>query len=143
MRIEEMLSLKIENVHLEEEYPYVIGGLKTTAGKNRTIVLNNKILPIIKDYYEQNKNNKYLITNSNGEKYTYGMYRNNIWDKVMEELNMNFTCHCTRHSCISLLHRAGADPLNIKRIVGHSNGNITEHYIHSTLKELSETINLI
>lgn len=142
-RIEEMLSFKIENVHLEDEYPYIIGGIKTASGRNRTIVLNKKILPIVKEFYEQNKNNTYLITNSNGQKYTYGMYRNNIWDKVMEELNMNFTCHCTRHTCISLLHKAGADPLNIKRIVGHSNGNITEHYIHSTLKELSDTINLI
>ncbi len=43
MRIEELLSMKTENVHPEERY--MIGGVKTSAGINRIIPIAQKILP--------------------------------------------------------------------------------------------------
>lgn len=50
-----------------------------------------------------------------------------------------------RHTAISLLNSAGANPTCIKLIVGHSNGSdITEAvYTHKSLDELLKTINLI
>lgn len=145
MRISELLDIKIENVHIEnEKYPYMVGGNKTRAGINRRIPINKKILPLVQKYYEQNKNNTYLITNFKGEKMKYSNYRREKWDNMMEKLKMQYTPHCTRHSFISLLNSAGAIPLNIKRIVGHSSQDITEDvYTHKTLQELSETVNLI
>ena len=144
-RINELLNFRIENVHLDNEYPYIIGGSKTRAGKNRIIPIHNKILPIVKKYYELNKNNEYLICNSNGKHISYPTYRDKIWDPIMEKLEMdNRTPHSTRHTTITLLHGVGADPLNIKKIVGHSSNDVTDDiYTHVEIKDLWETINLI
>lgn len=60
LRPSELLSIRTENVFLSEAY--MIGGLKTKAGKERIIPLNNKVLPFVRKRY--NPNNEYLITNS-------------------------------------------------------------------------------
>ena len=40
------------------------------------------------------------------------------------------TPHWCRHTCATRLHQAGADPLAIKRILGHADQSVTEHYTH-------------
>ncbi len=57
LRPSELLSIRTENVFLSEAY--MIGGLKTKAGKERIIPLNNKVLPFVRKRY--NPNNEYLI----------------------------------------------------------------------------------
>lgn len=140
MRVGEMLLIETKNVHLEEGY--MKGGLKTEAGKNRTIPINKKIEPYIKKYY--NPNNEYLIMNTHGRKMEYSNYRREKFDNIMEKLNMKHCPHECRHTGISLLNSAGANSLCIKRIVGHSSQDITEDvYTHKTREELIHTINLI
>lgn len=144
MRICEMLDLEIQNIHLDEEYPYMVGGCKTDAGRDRCIPIHNRILPLIKNYYEKNKDRKYLITNHNGDQMDYYNYRRNKWDVIMKDFEMDFTPHCTRHTFISLLRSKKADPLNIKRIVGHISNDVTDDvYTHIDIKELWETTNLV
>ena len=53
LRPTELLEILTENVHLEEKY--MIGGIKTDAGKDRIIPLNDKIIPLIKNRYEPNR----------------------------------------------------------------------------------------
>lgn len=65
-------------------------------GKNRIIPINKKILPFIEKYY--NPNNKYLITNENGEKMTYQNYRRENYNNIMEKLKMSHTPHECRHT---------------------------------------------
>ncbi len=55
----ELLEIESENVHLNERY--MIGGVKTEAGKNRVIPIHESIVPLIE--YRLSQNRKYLITN--------------------------------------------------------------------------------
>ena len=57
-----LLEILTENVHLDEKY--MIGGMKTEAGKDRIIPLNDKLIPLVKNRYDPNK--KYLINNKFG-----------------------------------------------------------------------------
>ena len=140
MRIGELLTIKTENVHLDERY--MIGGIKTEAGKNRIIPINKKILPYIKKWY--NPANEYLITNDKGEQMQHQNYRREKFKNIMEKLRIDHTPHECRHTGISLLDSAGANKLCVKRIVGHSSKDITEDvYTHKTIQELIETIDLI
>lgn len=144
MRICELLDIEISNTFLDEEYPYMIGGNKTDAGRERKIPIHNRILPLVRNYYEKNKDKKYLITNHNGEQMDYYNYRRNKWDVIMKDFGMDYTPHCTRHTFISLLKSKRADPLNIKRIVGHISNDVTSDvYTHIDIKELWETVNLL
>lgn len=142
MRVGELLDIRIENVHLEERY--MIGGLKTKAGINRVIPINRKIEPFIRKYYEENKNQEYLIMNALGRPMGYSNYRREKFDNIMEKLKMEHCPHDCRHTGISLLNTAGANLLCIKRIVGHSSQDITEDvYTHKSIEELIDTIDLI
>lgn len=144
LRIGELLDIKIENVHLEERY--MVGGLKTEAGRNRVIPINKKIEPFIKKYYEQNKDKTYLITNAFGRQMQYSNYRREKWDNIMEkmEFEKGHRPHDCRHTFASLMDTAGANKLCIKRIMGHSSPDITDQvYTHKAIEQLIEAIDLI
>jgi integrase len=116
LRIGELLDIKIENVHLEERY--MIGGLKTEAGKNRIIPISKKTEAFIRKYYEQNKDKEYLITNSFGRQMQYSNYRREKFDNIIEKMQfINHRPHDTRHTFASLMDSAGANKLCIKRIM--------------------------
>ena len=63
----------------------------------------------------------------------------------MEQLKINRTPHCCRHTCVSMLAEAGVDQTIIKKIVGHSGAmTLTEKvYTHFDIKELVDAINRI
>lgn len=105
MRVGELLDLKISNIHLDERY--MVGGLKTEAGKNRIIPINRKIEPFIRKYYEQNKDKEYLITNVYGRQMQYSNYRREKWDNIMEKMQFEdvHRPHDCRHSFSSIMDK--------------------------------------
>lgn len=88
LRISELLSIKIENVHLLEKYMVRTDG-KTKAGRNRTIPLHNRIIPIISKYYNKNKDKEYLITNKKGEQMKYDNYYKMKFKPIIEKLGLD------------------------------------------------------
>ena len=64
---------------------------------------------------------------------------------LMEQLGINRTPHCCRHTCISMLAEAGINQTIIKKIAGHSGAmTLTEKvYTHFDIKELVDAINRI
>ena len=63
----------------------------------------------------------------------------------MKNLNYNYTPHCCRHTCVSMLVEAGVDQTTIKKIVGHAGAmTLTEKvYTHLDIGELVKAINQI
>ena len=138
-RIMELLSVKTENVNLEEKY--IIGGSKTEAGKNRTVPIHSSILPLIKELY--NPHNTYLIEGIAGKQFTYRgfLYR---WSCTMEELGMSHTPHDCRHTFATLADRYGVNDICTKLIMGHSIKDITKGvYTHKSPAELAVEIEKI
>lgn len=139
MRVSELLDMPRENVNLEERY--MIGGNKTEAGINRMIPIHDRIYPFIEGLYNSNTDSKWLIITKTGAKMTYANYEKRYFKELMKELGFKHSCHETRHTFISRMHEVGADPLIMKRIVGHSDKNVTEGYTHITPERLLEEIN--
>ena len=133
-RINELLGLKIERVHLEEGYMNT--GLKTKAGKDRIVPISRHIKPLIQKYY--NPDNEYLFTNKKGKKYSYTTYKDR-WDKIIP----NHTPHDTRHTFISIMDNVQVNKVAAKRIFGHADSNVTESvYTHKNLNDLKEVMDL-
>ena len=144
MRPSEMLKLEINNVHLNESY--MIGGIKTEAGINRIIPINHKIMPLIQKRYDYalSVGSKFLIPNFKNEEMKYSNYKREKYDNIMEQLNMTHLPHDGRHTCATLLDRAGANKVAIKRILGHSSPDVTDKvYTHKDIHDLLEAIELI
>ena len=49
MRPSELLGMKTENIHLAEKY--MVGGVKTKAGKGRVIPISDKVMPLVRKRY--------------------------------------------------------------------------------------------
>lgn len=140
MRIGELLTLENKNIFLDKRY--MIGGIKTEAGKNRIIPINKKIEKYIRKYY--NTNNQYLITNFKGQQMKYSNYRREKFDNIMEKLNMDHNPHDCRHTFATLMDRAGANKLSTKRIIGHASPDLIDKvYTHKDIEDLIEAIDLI
>lgn len=134
LRPSELLKIKTENIFLEEKY--MRGGIKTAAGKNRCIPLHNRIIPLIKYFYD--KNNVYLLGN---KIMTYSAL-NCLWERVMKKLKMNHLPHDGRVTFATRMDLAGANKERLKMILGHSTQDITDKsYIKKHLNILLEEVN--
>ena len=142
-RISEFLSLKKENVHLDEQYFDVIDS-KTENGI-RKVPIADKLLPFYKAWYESCPDCKYLLHTEDGKPFKYRNYFDNYWTPLMEQIGITRTPHCTRHTCISMLSEAGIQETTIKKIVGHSGAmTLTEKvYTHLDVQVLVDAINKI
>ena len=138
MRPGELLALEKENVFINESY--MTGGLKTESGKNRIIPIHKKIMPYIKKRYAAGK--KYLVE-ADGKKVSYQAYRKSF-DLLMENIGMDHLPHDCRHTFATLADNAGMNKTDIKKIMGHSTGDITERvYTHKTKADLICSIDKI
>jgi len=153
LRITELLKLTRFNIDFESMT--LTGGLKTDAGKDRTVPIHPKALPYIKKWYDKGFN--YLITKEKevgkkgkkeilrGIPITANYYRKFIFAPLLEQLGIEKkTPHATRHTCATLLARAGADTNAIKMILGHTDYAFTaDTYTHTDVEFLKNEMSKI
>lgn len=133
MRIKELLILESKDVHLNERY--LVGGVKTNAGKNRIIPISEKIVPLV------DTSKKYLIMDgSHSLQYSKA---NTEVTAYLKSLNMAHKFHDTRHTCATLLERANISELHRKLILGHASVDVTSRYTHVSKEQLINDINQI
>lgn len=133
MRPGELRALEIDNIHLELRY--MIGGIKTDAGKNREILIADKILPVIK-----------ALMPTSGKLFL-PMKKDEFRTRFNEERDRMglrpLTPHCCRHTCATALAEENIAPAVIKEILGHSNYQTTLGYTHISLDVKLNAINQI
>lgn len=141
VRINELLNLKKENVHLNERYFDVIHS-KTINGV-RQVPIADKIYPFFEEWYSISDD--YMFINENGKKLDYDYYRRHHYKPFVSKLSENLSAHCCRHTFISLMVEADIKPLFIKLIVGHAGAlSLTEKvYTHIDIETLLEAVNKI
>jgi integrase len=141
-RISELLNLKKENVHLDEQYFDVVKS-KTENGI-RKVPIADKVLPFYKAWFDGSAC-EYLLHTPEQKHFVYRNYYDSYWTPLMEQLGFDHTPHDTRHTCISMLAEAHVDQTMIKKIVGHSGAmTLTERvYTHLDIQALVEAMNQI
>lgn len=142
LRISELLNLKKEDVHLEEQY-FDVRASKTDSGI-RVVPMADKVLPFWLDFNEKSKC-EYAVCTPDGRQLNYDNFTKNYWKPLMQQLGLEHTIHETRHTCISLLVMADVNQTIIKKIVGHKSVmSLTENvYTHIEISELLNAINQI
>lgn len=86
---------------------------------------------------------EYLLHTEDGKRFLYRNYYDSYWTPLVEQIGIDRTPHCTRHTCISMLSEAGVQDTTIKKIVGHSGAmTLTEKvYTHLDMQVLVDAIN--
>jgi len=131
MRYGEIAQIEKQNVHLEEQY--MIGGIKTDAGKNRMLPINNKILPIVKRLYM--KCHSKLLEMSEDR------FRKLYKDMISRTKIRPLSPHCCRHTFITLMTQANTNVAIMKETAGHKNYSTTLEYTHIRLQEKLDAVN--
>lgn len=132
-RPQELGLLRIEDVNLNDGY--IIGGMKTDAGRDRIVPIHPKVRDIVQNRYNEaiSINSPYLInctdshTHKGNIKFTYSKYYSRF-EKIVKALKLNpeHRPHDGRKTFVTLCKKAELDEYAIKYMVGHEIYDITE-----------------
>lgn len=132
-RPQELGLIRLENVDLEKGI--FIGGIKTTAGTNRTVPIHSRILPIVEKKYNEalTLKSEYLINCTDSTTHrgslllTYDKYQHRF-KKIRDSLKLNplHRAHDGRMHFITMAKKYNVNEYAIKYMVGHEIRDITE-----------------
>lgn len=137
-RIGELLKIKCNDVDITARTIHV-AGTKTNAA-DRIVPIHKELLPYLEKRLSTSK--EYLIENADGKTIPPAKYRKYFFEPFMAYIKADHTPHALRHTFISIMDTCGvpAESVVLKRIVGHANKSVTEHYTHKEIAELISTI---
>lgn len=140
LRISEACSLKISDVHFDEQLILVHG----KGDKERIVPFGQRALIKLEEYINQvrpefvkEKNVPELFVNYMGE----GISRKGVWKRFrqIEELSgISSKVHTLRHSFATHLLSGGADLRSVQELLGHSDLSTTQIYTHVSDDQLKE-----
>jgi len=135
LRVSEMCSLKISDVHLQRGFMKIHG----KGGKERIVPLNATLQKTIESYLTKNGHRL------NPESYLIGGERSS-WHYVVKKYsaqNLGRTdvhCHTLRHSFATGLYEKDVPIERISQILGHSKLDTTMIYSHISLERKKEAV---
>lgn len=130
-RPQELAILELANVDLENWC--ITGGMKTEAGRYRTIPIHPRIKELVRNNYEQavSLGSDHLFNDPDavkgGMKITYDKYAGRF-EKVISALKLreDHRPHDPRTTFITMAKKAGVDEYVVKRLAGHKITDVTE-----------------
>ena len=134
MRIDELLSMLRDDVHLEEGY--LIGGEKTDAGRQRTIPILEPIRTILAGWMLDSLGSAYLLPTANGRKKDVNTVEHSF-RRLMNACGINtsstpkelrVTPHSLRRTAATRLVEGKAEPTAVQAILGHADFSTTADY---------------
>ena len=136
MRLSEMLGARTDKYN--REGGYFVTGVKTEAGKNRTITIS----PRLQTFFEDFGKGEYLFFEKPP---TVKTFRYKMFYPALEALGMDtldadgehiYTPHCCRHTFATLMKQVDAPATDKQKLIGHAKFEMTAHYTHTDLESL-------
>jgi integrase len=147
----ELIELRLEDVDLENWT--VTGGIKSDAGKNRTVPIHKKIKDLVKNKYDEaiELGSEYLIncldrkSENDMLNFSYKKYSNRFAGVIADlGLNEKHRPHDPRKHFVTMAKKYGVDEYAIKRLIGHEIDDLTERvYTERDIEWLREEISKI
>lgn len=142
MRIDELLSMRRDDVHLNEGY--MIGGEKTDAGRQRVIPILEPIRMIVAEWMLCSLDSEFLLPTSTGRKKNTDTVEHSF-RRLMIVLGINpdpekvgrkemgelITPHSLRRTAATRLVEGKAEPTAVQAILGHADFSTTADYYTS------------
>ncbi len=130
LRISELLSLQISDID-SDRMRIRISGSKNN--RDREVMLSEKILLLLRDYFKQYKPKKYLFEGQKGGSYSARSVQE-ILKKALKKakIKKHATIHTLRHSFATHLIENGTDIRIVQELLGHKNIKTTQMYTHIT-----------
>jgi integrase/recombinase XerD len=140
LRVSELVSLKLEDVHLEAGFLRVLG----KGSKERIVPVNMRAIGKIKMYLNQQrpgilkkKHSSYLFVTGRGKPMT----RQRFWQTIKalgRRRGIELSPHTLRHSFATHLLEGGADLRSVQKMLGHSDISTTQIYTKVTTERIKK-----
>jgi len=128
LRISEAVNLKLCDIDSSLMTIKIVNGKGKT---DRTVMLSEKLLILLKEYFALYKPKEYLFEGQTGGKYSARSIQqifNHAVEKVM--IKKEVTVHSLRHSFATHLLENGTDIRFIQELLGHKHLSTTQIYTH-------------
>lgn len=143
-RPQELCKIKLSDVNINERY--IVGGMKTEAGKDRIVPICDKAMTLVSKlmYMSDLLGSEYLVCDNAGKPMSYDKYYHHFTN-IMKEVGIEgHKPHDPRKTFVTMCKDKGVDEYAIKRIVGHKIEDITENiYTDRKLDWLLEEVKKI
>ncbi|HYA11661.1 MAG TPA: site-specific tyrosine recombinase XerD, partial [Thermodesulfovibrionales bacterium] len=138
LRVSELVSLKLEDIHLEAGFLRVLG----KGSKERIVPVNMRAIGKLKIYLNQQrpeilkeKQSPYLFVTGRGRPLT----RQRFWQTIKalgRKKGIELSPHTLRHSFATHLLEGGADLRSVQKMLGHSDISTTQIYTKVTAERI-------
>ncbi|MDA3885429.1 MAG: tyrosine-type recombinase/integrase [Candidatus Delongbacteria bacterium] len=136
LRISESVNLKVADIDSKRNIIVVRGG---KGKKDRTTLLSQKLLMMLREYYRQYRPKEYLFEGQSGGKYSIKSIQKTFNAALKKSgIRKKATVHSLRHSFATHLLERGTDLRYIQELLGHNSSKTTEIYTHITKKGMDK-----
>ena len=138
IRINELLDIKVEHVHLDKRF-INLHGTKTKAAR-RIVPIHKDILP----FFEKRialQSSEWVFPGNDNARLSYSTYKYTFFNKMIKDFKFNHKPHDCRHTFATFAAKSQMDWLLVKRIMGHTSKDLTESvYTHSFIEDIVKEI---
>lgn len=134
LRVSELVNLKIADIDSKR----MVMMIRQAKGKkDRMVMLSEKLLIMLREYYKKYKPGIWIFEGSDGDQYSMRSIQ-----KVMQNCKKKAgvlkkgSIHALRHSFATHLLESGTDIVHIKELLGHNSIRTTMQYTHVSTKSI-------
>lgn len=137
LRVSELINLKWVNI---DRSRMIINIIQAKGNKDRQVGLNDKLIGLLTDYWNEYKSKEYIL---NGQ---FGLqYSERSVNEVLKQLgkkagidNKRIYAHLMRHTSATHMVESGTDINLIQKLLGHNNVKTTNIYLHISHNHISK-----
>jgi site-specific recombinase XerD len=136
LRVSEIVNVKLTDIDSKR---MVITLRQAKGKKDRQVMLSEKLLLMLREYFKKYKPKMWLFEGQGGEKYSTRSVQLVIHEaKQRAGIKKKGSIHALRHSFATHLLEGGTDILSIKELLGHTSLRTTMIYTHVSKKHLAK-----
>jgi len=128
LRLGELVNLEIGDIDSESMKIHI---REAKGKKDRYVMLSEKVLQLLREYYRKYKPERYIIEGQNGGKYSPKSVQS-VFKRALKKagIRKKATVHTLRHSFATHLLDEGTDIRYIQELLGHKKLETTQIYTH-------------
>ena len=129
LRLSEVINLKITDI---DSNSMTITIRQAKSKKDRQVMLSEKFLLILRQYYTQYKPSYYLFEGQKSNQYSGRSIQQIVKESTVKSgIKKIVSPHVLRHSFATHLLEAGTDIRSVQQLLGHNHLNTTKIYIQT------------
>jgi site-specific recombinase XerD len=139
LRLSEVIEMKLNDIDSKRMLIKIVQG---KGKKDRYVMLSEKLLIILREYYKEYKPKEYLFEGQKGGKYSARSVQAIFKEALRNsKIKKEASVHTLRHSFATHLIEQGTDIRIVKEILGHKDIRTTQIYTHISSANISKVKN--